>query len=54
MGLRHQIGVFRVKKKVEEKHILVIFWAAVSVQEMPCFSVLTNFRILAITCSFQI
>ena len=44
----------RVKKKVEEKHILVIFWAAVPVQEMLCFSVLTSFRILAITFSFQI
>ena len=39
---------------MEEKHILVIFWAAVPVQEMLCFSVLTSFRILAITCSFQI
>ena len=39
---------------MEEKHILVIFWAAVPVQKMLCFSVLTSFRILAITCSFLI
>ena len=44
----------RVKKKVEEKHILVIFLAAVSVQEMLCFSVSTSFRILTISCSFLI
>ena len=44
----------RVKKKMEEKHILVIFWAAVSVQEMLCFPVSTSFRILPITCSFMI
>ena len=42
------------KKKVEEKHILVIFWAAVSVQEMLCFPVSTSFRILTITCSVMI
>ena len=39
---------------MEEKHILVIFWAAVPVQKMLCFVVLTSFRILAITCSFLI
>ena len=53
-ALDWSVRVKKKKKKVEEKHILVIFWAAVPVQEMLCFSVLTSFRILAITCSFQI
>ena len=44
----------RVKKKVEEKHILVIFWAIVSVQKMLCFPISTNCRIVTITYSFVI
>ena len=54
MGIMHQIYVFRVKEKMEEKHILGQFLGSSLGTGNVLFSVLTSFGILAITCSILI
>ena len=54
MGIRHQIGVFRVKKKNGKETHSGHFLGSSLGTGNALFSVSTNFRILIITCSFLI
>ena len=54
MGIRHHIGVFRVKKKSGRETHFGHFLGSSLGTGNALFSISTNFRILTITCSFPI